>query len=146
MTQDHLYIWAAGLLDGEAHISTVDRINTRDYVRLSMAQTHKATVERVKSIFGRGNVTLHRKADEKGGEAWRWYCDGDDARQVLLLVRPFLFTKAENTDLVLTLSDPNNHLTTEVRNKIRNELRLLLKRKHTRPVVQFEESQLGAAE
>ena len=122
MTQEQLHCWAAGIMDDGAHIRTVNRIRKPDYPRLHIAMTHKATVERMQAIFRKGEIKPQHKRDKKGNDAWRWECNGDDARHVLEVVYPFLFTNQRKAEIVLALSDFNITLSQDQKSLLRQEL------------------------
>lgn len=94
--------WAAGLIDGEGCVLIAKR-SERDYqLRLTVAMVHKPTLDRLRSIFGVGNVRPHVGARPDGWrQKWVWLISARQALAVLELVRPFMITKAGEADLAL---------------------------------------------
>ena len=90
--------WAAGIIDGEGclYISKSQAL----YLRVSM--TDYPTVKRLHTMFAVGVFDL---AIKRGVGNWRstysWICAAKDTRTVLLLVRPYLFTKLDQAEIAL---------------------------------------------
>lgn len=139
---NELYIWAAGILDGESHMRTTNNIRKPDYPRIHIGMTHLKTIERIQAVFGKGEIKIQCKRGRQRNAAWRWECNGEDARYVLSLVRPHLFTKAEDAGYVLMLSDPTARLSLEEKEPLRRRLRLL----NSRYVFDKDGDQGGTAE
>lgn len=104
--------WSAGVIDGEGciHIRYTDACyypgsrNPQHTLYLKVTMTHEATVRRLHGLFGVGSVQVQRPA--KGGGtnlsvAFSWLCTSLKAAEVLKIVRPYLFTKAEEAAVAL---------------------------------------------
>ena len=122
MTRDEL-IWAAGIMDGEGHIRATKNLKKHYYARIHIAMVHQKTVERMLAIFGKGKIKPQKP--KRGRPAGRWECNGDDAIQVLLVLRQFLYTKSEECNIVTELSTPGNRLSAEEREAKWKRLRFL---------------------
>jgi hypothetical protein len=102
-------IWAAGLIDGEGCISLTCRLPQRhnravspNYrMILKVAMCHKATVRRLHKIFACGTVQPQRVQRPYFSTPWIWFCNAGATQQVLMQVRPWLFTKAHEADVAL---------------------------------------------
>lgn len=101
--------WAAGIVDGEGCIyiaRTLDKKRGYEsyqlYLRVVMA--HAETIARLHSLFGVGTLHTERRPNPKHSIIYGWNCGSQSAKIVSPLVRPFLFTKAEQADIALTFS------------------------------------------
>lgn len=101
--------WAAGFLDGEGFIGTVEC--TKSHIKsgkrppknrsfsavVHAAQTKRAVIERLHEILG-GNIGTTRC---KTGIVWQWRAYGDNAVIALRMVLPYLIGKSRQAELVL---------------------------------------------
>lgn len=97
--------WAAGIIDGEGCITitrqkpgTSGRINPSHRLFLKVTMGHEPTVRRLLAIFGVGSVHL-QESSQGYNDAWSWWVASRQAGDVLMLVRPYLVTKAAEADL-----------------------------------------------
>lgn len=97
--------WAAGIIDGEGCISIVRMKPSANYphlryeLRIAVKMIHKPTVERIKSIFGRGTITVRHRANQRN--QFNWLVGIHNASAVLRLVLPYLVTKRAEAELGL---------------------------------------------
>ena len=105
--------WCAGLIDGEGCISITRRnVNTGGCNKtLSHAQcvqvnmVHLDTLRRIQSLLGCGNICRHSSCKLTKRQAWSWSATGQKAIASLALVRPYLYAKADEADLVMSFYD-----------------------------------------
>lgn len=92
--------WAAGIIDGEGCIY-IRRYGARYYsLGLKVTMGHEPTIRRLRELFGVGSVVIVRS--KKGhNDAWSWVCTTRQAERVLTVLRPLLFTKADEVDLAM---------------------------------------------
>jgi hypothetical protein len=102
--------WAAGIIDGEGCITisrqrpgTGGRVNPSHRLYLKVTMGHQPTVELLRQIFRVGSVHLQRGG--RWNDAHTWLVAARQAGDVLLAVRPYLFTKAVEADLALQFLD-----------------------------------------
>lgn len=76
------------------------RRNTRYQASLVVTNTFRPIVDRYLHLFG-GSVQVRRKAQEHHRTGWNWKVGDLKAVAVLEQVRPYLFVKAKQADLVL---------------------------------------------
>jgi len=75
-----------------------------------MSMVHKPTLERFASIVGVGAVVEHRSGGGRARESWQWATYNSHAVDVLRRLRPFLVTKAAESDLGLRYAEiPKTH-------------------------------------
>lgn len=109
----HDLAWAAGIVDGEgcifarcAKAGRNGRINPSYGVGLKVTMGHRATVDKIASMFGHGS--RHEVKQNGYNDAWTWLVQATRMWPVLLALRPYLITKAEEADLALEfLALPN---------------------------------------
>lgn len=94
--------WAAGFLDGEGYIGVTRNFNKRNgrmYYRIDLnaAQVHLAPMELLKSMFG-GRVNFHQN---KHQGYWYWRVYGEEARQAIVLLLPYLVVKRKQADMAM---------------------------------------------
>lgn len=96
-------MWFAGLFDGEGCIAWPRRAILHS-VRLDLASTNMALLERVLAVGGAGKVTLYnRKGNPRHSPCWGWHCYGDNARSILSQIYPWLIVKKEAAAVALGL-------------------------------------------
>lgn len=101
--------WAAGLIDGEGNISiqkcsyrNAAGVKTPCYcLILRVKMTHRATIERLHSLFRRGTVSHCRRRSARHRDSFNWQVGGADAHVVLAAILPFLFTKRGEANLAM---------------------------------------------
>lgn len=93
------HAWAAGLIDGEGCIRLTKKLNNNrpSYTLiLKVDMTHKATINRLRMIFGCGGDYTH-PGNKKQGYIVQW--NGVEAYRILKLLLPYLFTKKYEAEL-----------------------------------------------
>lgn len=103
--------WAAGIIDGEGYIgitrdrcenpaSTNKSISYRSDVKVTMC--HEATIAKLRSIFAIGCATRTVvPRNPKHSRQFTWQVRSLQAQAVLVAIRPYLVTKADDADTVL---------------------------------------------
>lgn len=99
--------WAAGLIDGEGcvFINRSQRVLASRQVTptfrlvLKVTMGCKATVERLRDIFGVGTVQNHVPRGARVNASYSWICQSHQAMLVFDLIRPFAVTKAAELDV-----------------------------------------------
>jgi hypothetical protein len=98
--------WLAGILDGEGCVSlnSANHGHLRAYFpRVSVTNTDLRMIEKIQEITGIGGV-YYRPASGNWRERWHWDVQNiEDIMGLLLAVRPYLITKGDRADLLLTL-------------------------------------------
>lgn len=86
--------WAAGFIDGEAHLSIVNsNRGNYFYARVSVSQRTREPLVRLRDLFG---GTLH------SGRLWCWSLNRrEDVRRALTLMLPMLVVKQTEACLLL---------------------------------------------
>lgn len=90
--------WAAGIIDGEGciYISKAYQL----YIRVTM--TDYPTIARLHTLFSVGTFSrATRKCMGDCRPAYSWVCAAKATQFVLLLVRPYLFTKLDQAEIAL---------------------------------------------
>ena len=110
--------WLAAVIDGEGHISMVERQNGQLARRLAITNCHLPLLVRVAELAG-GKIHVHRPVG-KTKQTFQWYCYGTQMTQVIQHVLPYLIVKRQEAELAVALSRPqlvNNrrHLTRQDR-------------------------------
>jgi hypothetical protein len=111
---DPLVAWAAGFLDGEAHVG-INRIRDRRVAagarlyrlnpRITVGQVAREPLERLQDLWG-GAIALRPCASERHNQASVWRVGG--ARQVAVVLRdvlPLLTVKRRESEVVLELCE-----------------------------------------
>jgi hypothetical protein len=99
--------YAAGLFDGEGHISIQTPLlkeNGRRYHRLmlSLVNTDKRLVDWLIEQFG-GYVSYHRRPTNGHQDSWGWATNSQVAEQFLRAIQPYAVLKAEQIEIALAL-------------------------------------------
>ena len=95
-----LLAWAAGIVDGEGHIS-IRHLRPRVYqLEVGVTNTDPRLMQRFLSLFG-GYTKRHGKNALSKKPCWTWCVCSKQAEAFLLLIRPYLFIKAEQADIGL---------------------------------------------
>lgn len=102
--------WAAGIIDGEGCIyiarhkkGGANGLLTDSYhVAIKVTMCHEPTVLRMRKIFGKVGSS-HRISHAKEGHntAYSWLAQAKIAKDVLLKVKPYLFTKKKESEVAL---------------------------------------------
>lgn len=93
--------WAAGFLDGEGHFGISLRGDGRANATVVATQVDPRPLLRLKEFFG--GWLSDRIPDGYGGH-YQWSIQGNNkVERLLLVVRPYLSIKGEQTDLMLAL-------------------------------------------
>lgn len=89
--------WAAGIIDGEGciYISKAHQL----YLRVTM--TDYPTVARLHTLFDVGTLHTETKPTKNSRIIYGWTCAAKDTGTVLLLIRPYLFTKLDQAEIAL---------------------------------------------
>lgn len=92
----------AGLFEGEGSIVLACR-HKKDSsaVRISIANTVRPLLDRVIEITGVGLIQEKRHTNPNWATAYVWYVNGEAARSLLSIMRPWLIVKAARADAVL---------------------------------------------
>jgi hypothetical protein len=107
-------IWAAGICDGESAIflrRSISGKNPSHSVELEVSMTDKPTIEALYNIFGQVGSFRPAKRIKKAinhRQAWRWCVSSNQALMVIELILPYLRTKKEQAELVLTFRELKN--------------------------------------
>jgi hypothetical protein len=98
------WAWAAGLFEGEGHISVRDKGNGTYYRTLVVGMTEEAVVRRFHAIVGAGNIRLVRREKKNWNHLWWWDCSRfDDVEFILLKFMPWLGPRRrEKAELLLS--------------------------------------------
>lgn len=97
--------WAAGFFDGEGCITTGTNRGRRQrhLPKLVLGNTSKTSLERLQTLLG-GYLRLRRPQAGNRRNLWEWSVSGATAtKAVLTTIRPYLFTKATEADVMLEL-------------------------------------------
>ena len=101
--------WMAGIFDGEGcisigHVSPNVRNDLKNpSYRLTVKVTmgHEPTIRRVAEIVGVGTVHRHQARSIAANESWSWVAMARNAEMAIVLLRPWLLTKADEADVAL---------------------------------------------
>lgn len=107
--------WAGGLLDGEECItiqftpasSRADLKNDQYRAVVKITMGCRLTIERVCAIVGCGKVYAH-PGGQRTNSHFDWLCQARQAEQAIRVLRPYLFTKAQEADVLLEFCDLSN--------------------------------------
>lgn len=95
--------WAAGVFDGEGHISVRQTNTKHGYAgtysfAIIVKMVHKPTILRLQEVFGgAGKVYKHKRDIATMGKCrvqWTWHVPTISAWMVLEMMQPYLVTKA----------------------------------------------------
>ncbi|MBE7469472.1 MAG: hypothetical protein HS114_10085 [Anaerolineales bacterium] len=120
----NMYAWAAGLIDGEGYFRIIK--DPCYSARLSVKMCHKPTITRLYEIFGVGNIKRAEVARPGHAQSWIWTCSSrTDVIEVLRLIRPYLFTKADEADIMIEFMDSVVRLNSAIEEKERLRVQLV---------------------
>lgn len=92
--------WLAAVIDGEGCIQYhPHKFRTP---KLVIVNCSLPFLEQVREIVGLGNITRHRRGDERTSEAWRYALVGIRAVECLIEVLPYLIIKRDKAVYVIT--------------------------------------------
>lgn len=100
------WAWFAGVVDGEGCVTITRQrpgsggrrnYSYRLYVKVAMC--HEPTIRRLRDLAGLGAVTLSTPGQYL--PSWCWWAANRQGIAVLERIRPYLITKAEETDIAL---------------------------------------------
>lgn len=91
----------AGLLDGEGCISLYPTRTGRVALRVYVANTDRAVLDEMAAKFGGAVVPVSRRSNPDARDCWRWRCNGNQASEVLVQLRPYLRIKPEQATLAI---------------------------------------------
>ena len=78
--------WAAGIFEGEGHITTTrNRLRTRTYAQAVVTQRDPWLIHKLVHLFG-GSANLTKDGCHFGGPIWHWKLCGGRARGFLLTI------------------------------------------------------------
>ena len=93
--------YLTGFMDGEGTISL--QYHTHGIrLRVSAANTHRSTLERIKEITGVGAVFVAHKATERSQESYTWSVSSRAAYGLLQQMLPYLQIKREQAELCIS--------------------------------------------
>lgn len=91
----------AGLIDGEAWVSVIEKYGTGTFrCAIDVTMTHEETVRKLYDRFG-GSVTLKKSKCARHQDLYSWRVYGKNARQVLAAIRPYTITKREAVEMCI---------------------------------------------
>lgn len=93
--------WLAGFIDGEGCIRITRRGNSYALL-LFVANTHTASLERIKEITGVGNILRRRMQSPRHKEVGGWVVSAEGAETVLRQTIAFMVTKQPQALLAIT--------------------------------------------
>ena len=104
MSNELLWSWAAGIVDGEGSIS-IFKVGKDSYsIVLHVGMSHKETINRIRTIFGDGQVREDKQPKgRKTMYVLRLY--GKRAVEIVTLLLPHLFTKKRQAELVIEFNE-----------------------------------------
>ena len=113
------YEWMAGIVDGEGSIGAY-QYGTGLRLQLAVSMAHEPTIRRLKRIAGCGTICVrHPDGVHHKKTQWKLAVYGQQAADVLRLLKPHLFTKKSQAALLIRLADSMvmgvNRLTPTVR-------------------------------
>jgi hypothetical protein len=91
--------WAAGLFEGEGHLSQMRHRRRKDgattvSLLAGLVSTDQDVVARFHAIVGVGNVTIRQPSNPRAKRQWIWQAAAvDDVRRVVRLFAPWLCTR-----------------------------------------------------
>ncbi len=112
--------WIAGIVDGEGCLtisktkpspkSTNRSISYRPIIKVTMGD--KATIDRISILFGFSSTMTHRlSANPNWNDAFTWSASNRQAIRAIETIRPYLFTKAAEADVLLEFGNLCNSRT-----------------------------------
>ena len=96
--------WSAGIFDGEGCVVLATRKyahRTGYALRLTVANTDVRMLKRLKQIFKVGHLYTHKRKNVVRRDCWIWLLSGNNARNFLALVYPYLVTKRAQAKLAI---------------------------------------------
>lgn len=120
--------WLAGMIDGEGSIMINRANNNNCAARITVANTNKKILNRVKKITGCGSIRVSHRGSRYDKVGYVWQCGRkDDLKHVLVRVLPYLVGKQRQAKLMLRFLALDASKVTS-RNKMRDKMKLLNKR------------------
>jgi len=92
----------AGLIDGEGHVKLTQKRPNSLRPMVTVEMTCERTVMAIYQHFGVGTVRAIPRRKPHHKDQWQWRTVYNGALSVLRRTRPFLITKADDADRVLT--------------------------------------------
>lgn len=100
MSEELLWAWAAGIIDGEGTIA-LNRIRQISYSAiLSAEMSHHETINKLRRIFKSGYL-YERKRNVKHSKTYTLQLNGFEAINVVRRLLPYLVTKREQAQLLI---------------------------------------------
>lgn len=93
--------WLAGLFDGEGSIVNTRRSQRGYSLRITITNTCRPLLERVREVTGTGKIVNQRNATERTKACWYWTCGSKNACNLLAQMRPWLIVKADKADAAI---------------------------------------------
>lgn len=98
--------WAAGIFDGEGTFTLLHNRQSSHSLRAiaSLTMTCEETVKKFSSILLLGLMRLPTPATDKHSAKYHWQANGSDCVSVCKYLRPYLFTKLPQAELLIEYS------------------------------------------
>lgn len=96
--------WLAGLVDGDGSICISKSKNNKGHVQLTVTNSHKDTIDRLREMVGTGHVRLKRRSPGliiNRRPCYLWMVNTNKACSILSFLLPYLFTKKEQAILAI---------------------------------------------
>lgn len=84
--------WAAGLIEGEGWIGWIGGSWGKPTQSVKVVNTEGELLERLVSIFEVGSIRPRKRYNENHKQAWVWSVYGKNARKVLRIIQPHLYS------------------------------------------------------
>lgn len=101
--------WIAGFLDGEGSVMLYRR-ETAVALRVTAANTHRPTLERLVALCGCGSIVRWRSLKKEHKDSYWWQLNAEGAAALLHQILPYLVTKKAQAELAIAfqgrLRDP----------------------------------------
>lgn len=129
MTHSELLAWAAGFVDGEGCISLYERKDRKTgyYIKLHVANTNKASLERLQALFGGSIQYIQRGSPERNWKpSFAWIVSHVKAHNALVELLPYLFVKKKQAELAVQARESVGPVGVAVTDEHRTKLNSLL--------------------
>jgi len=141
MNKEQLYIWAAGIFDGEGTVGVYDCGHGQLRTSLAVSNTDPRMVLELQALFEVGSIRRNAATARKSALFIWSIFDLNAIQYVLTKLRPFLIVKGEEADIVLSLRSLDASIVPAQRQLAHDKLKEI-KRNRLRVAVQAIKPQL----
>lgn len=101
MEKESLYAWCAGIVDGEGYVS-LSKGRYQKGTTVEVCNTDYRILKKLRDNFDGAIALVKRKDRPTHSPCWKWHIRGRNVIEFLEKVIPFLVSKKEKAEIVLS--------------------------------------------